>query len=88
MVKQSLIYESVTATLIDIHPTWEEPGQHVVRVTPEVSHTTIVREIPTRSKSVPWSRDEVLAPSNTRPGHHPGLPHSPSSKPPQSRGAV
>jgi hypothetical protein len=32
--KRSLIFETVTATLIDIHPTGEEPDQHVIRVTP------------------------------------------------------
>jgi hypothetical protein len=53
-------------------------------VTPGVSRTTIVREVPTKSKLGPCSQDEVLAPSDARPGHHPGLPHSPSNKPPRS----
>jgi hypothetical protein len=57
-----------------------------MRATPRVSRTTTIREVPTRSKSVPCSRYKVLSPSDTRPGYHPGLPHSPSNKPPQSRG--
>jgi hypothetical protein len=32
--KLPLITESVTATRIDIHHTWEEPDQHAIRLTP------------------------------------------------------
>jgi hypothetical protein len=79
--KRSLISESVTTNRIDIHPAVEEPGQHIVRVTPEVSHTTTVREVPTKSKSRPCSSGEALAPSDARSGRDPELPHSPSNKP-------
>jgi hypothetical protein len=64
MDKQSLISESDVITRIDIHLIWEEPDQHVVRATPEVSRTTTVREVATKSKSGICSRDEVLAPSD------------------------
>jgi hypothetical protein len=69
-------------TRIDIYHAGEEPDQHVVRVTPGVSCTTTVREVPTKSKSDPCSWDEVLALSDVRPGRYPGLPHSPPNKPP------
>jgi hypothetical protein len=62
--KRSLISESVVVIQIGIHPTGEEPNQHVVRVAPQVSRRTTVHEVPTRSKSGPCSRDEVLAPSD------------------------
>jgi hypothetical protein len=42
--KQPLISESVTVTQIDIHPIGEEPNQHVIRATPEVSRMTTVRK--------------------------------------------
>jgi hypothetical protein len=74
------------ATQIDIHPTGEEPNQLAVRVTHGVSHMTTICEVPTKSKLVPYFQDEVLAPRDTWPGRHPGLPHSPSNQPPQSRG--
>jgi hypothetical protein len=83
--KRPLIFESVAATWIDIHHVGEELGRHVVRAAPKVSHTTTIREVPTKLNSGICSRDEVLAPSNARPGHHSGLPHSPSNKLPQSR---
>jgi hypothetical protein len=70
--KWSLISESVTATRIDIYPAGEEPDQHIVRATLGVSRTTTIRKVPTKSKLVPCSRDEVLAPSDTRPDRHPG----------------
>jgi hypothetical protein len=63
--KRSLISESVAVTRIDIHPTGETPDQHIVSVTPRVSRTTTVCEVPTKSKSVPCFRDEVLPPSDT-----------------------
>jgi hypothetical protein len=81
MDKQPLISESVVATQIDIHPAREEPDQHVVRVTPGVSRTTTVCELPTKSKSGLCSWDEVLDSSDAWPGCHPWLPHSPSNKP-------
>jgi hypothetical protein len=84
--KRSLISDSVMAIQIGVHPTGEEPDQLTIRVTPGVSHTITICEVPTNSKLVPYSWDEVLAPSDTRPGHHPGLPHSRSNKPLQSRG--
>jgi hypothetical protein len=71
--KRSLISDSVAATRIDIHPVREEPDQHAVRATPGVSRTTIIREVPSKSKSGPYSRDEVLASSDARPDHYPGL---------------
>jgi hypothetical protein len=33
---------------------------------------TTICKVSTKSKSVPCSRDEVLAPRDTRPGRHPG----------------
>jgi hypothetical protein len=72
MDKRSLISESVMVTRIDIHPAGEEPDRHIVHVAP-------------RSKSGLCSRDEVLAPNDTRLGCHPRLSHSLSNKPPQSR---
>jgi hypothetical protein len=63
----------------------DDCNRQVVRVAPGDSHTTTVREVPTKSNSGLCSRDEVLAPSNARPDHHSGLPHSPSNKPPRSR---
>jgi hypothetical protein len=62
--KQSLISESVTVMQVDIHPVGDEPDQHVIHVTPGVSHTTTVCEVPTKLKSGLCSRDEVLAPSD------------------------
>jgi hypothetical protein len=62
--KRSLISESDAAIQIDIHHAGEEPNQHVVHVTHWVSRTTTIREVPTRSKLGPCSRDEVLAPSD------------------------
>jgi hypothetical protein len=86
--KRSLISESVAAIQIDIHAAWEEPDQHVVRMTPRVSRTTTVYEVPTKSKSGLCSWDEVLAPSDVRPDRHRGLPHSPSKKPPLIRAGM
>jgi hypothetical protein len=63
-------------TQIDVHPAGEESDQHVVRATPRASHTITVREVHTKSKSVPYSRDEVLDPSDTRPDRHPGASFS------------
>jgi hypothetical protein len=86
--KRSLKSEIVVVSRIDIHPTRKEPDQHAIRVTPGVSHTETICEVPTMSKLVPCSKGEVLAPSDTRLGHHPGLPHFSSNKPCQSRGAI
>jgi hypothetical protein len=61
---RSLISESVTAIRIGVHPAGEEPNQHVIRVAPRVSRTTIFWEVPTKSKFGLCSRDEVLAPSD------------------------
>jgi hypothetical protein len=73
---RSLISKSVMMIRIDIHHAEEELDQHAVHATPGV---------PTKLKSGPYSGDEVLAPSDAQPGRHPGLPHSPSNKPPWSR---
>jgi hypothetical protein len=62
--KQPLISESVAAFRIDIHPIGEEPDRHVVHVAPRISRPTTVREVPTTSNLGPYSRDEVLAPSD------------------------
>jgi hypothetical protein len=62
--KQSLISESVVMIQIGVHPAGDKPDQHVVRVAYRVSRTTIVREVPTKSNMSPYSRDEVLAPSD------------------------
>jgi hypothetical protein len=77
--KRSLIFESVVVTRIDIHPVGEESNEHVICVIPGVSRMTTVCEVPTKSKSFLCSRDEVLAPSDTRPDRHPRLPHSPNN---------
>jgi hypothetical protein len=83
--KRTLISESVAVTQIDIHPIGEEPVRHIVRAALEVSCTTTVCEVPTKSNSDLCSRDEVLAPINAQPSCHSGLSHSPSNKPPRSR---
>jgi hypothetical protein len=46
---------------------------------------TTIGEVTTKSNLGSHSRDEVLDPSDARPDRHPGLPYSPSNKPPQSR---
>jgi hypothetical protein len=83
--KQSLISESVAVIQIDVHPAKEEPDRQVVRVALRVSRMTTVGEVPTKSKSGLCFRNEVFALTDARLGHHPGLPHSPSNKPPRSR---
>jgi hypothetical protein len=70
---------------IDIHSTVKEPDRHIVRVAPVVSRMAIIGEVPTKSNLGPYSQDEVLAPSDTRTGCHPGLSHSHSNKPPRCR---
>jgi hypothetical protein len=72
-------------TQINMHPAGKESDQHVVHTAPGVPRTTILREVPTKLKLGPCSRDEVLAPSDVRSDRHPKLPHSPSNKPPRSR---
>jgi hypothetical protein len=69
--KRSLISESVAVIRIGVHPAGEEPNQHVVRVASLVSRATTIREVPTKSNLGPYSRDEVLAPSD-----HPVRPSS------------
>jgi hypothetical protein len=54
---------------IGVHPAGEEPNQYVIRLASRFSRTTTVREVPTKSKLGPCSRDEVLAPS-----HRPARP--------------
>jgi hypothetical protein len=70
---------------IGVHPTRKQPDQHIVHVTPGVSHTITIHEVPTKSKLGPCTWDDVMAPSHTQPSRHPRLPHSPYNKPPQSR---
>jgi hypothetical protein len=62
--KRSLISEHVMAIQICVYPAGEEPDQHVICLVSRVSRTTTVREVPTKSKLSPCSRDEVLAPSD------------------------
>jgi hypothetical protein len=69
--KQPLISESVKVTRINIHLVGEEPDQHVVRVTHEISRMTTVCEVPTKLKLGLCSCDEVLAP-----GDRPARPSS------------
>jgi hypothetical protein len=64
MSKRPLISESVAVIRICIYPVGEEPNQHVVCVTPQVSRTTTFREVSTKSKLGSCCRDEVLAPSD------------------------
>jgi hypothetical protein len=52
---------------IGVYPAREELDQHVVRVTSQVSCTTTVHEVPTKSKSGLCSRGEVLAPNDRDP---------------------
>jgi hypothetical protein len=78
--KQSLISESGMAIQISVHHAGKEPDRYVIRVAPGVSRMTTVREVPNKSKSGLYSRDEVLTPSNTWPDRHPSLPHSLSNK--------
>jgi hypothetical protein len=49
---------------IGVHPTREEPNQHGVRLASQVSRTTNVCEVPTKSKLGPCSQDEVLVRSD------------------------
>jgi hypothetical protein len=62
--KRSLISESIMAIQIGAHPTEEEPDRHVICVTPEVSRTTNVYEVPTKSNLCPCSWDDVLPPND------------------------
>jgi hypothetical protein len=59
--KRSLISESVITIRIGVHPTGEEPDQHVVCLASRVSRMTTVREVPTKLKMGPCSQDKVLA---------------------------
>jgi hypothetical protein len=70
---------------IGVHPTGEEPNQHIVHLASRVSRMKTICEVPTMLKLGPCSRDEVLALAIVRPCHRRGLPHSPSNKPPRSR---
>jgi hypothetical protein len=62
--KRSLISESVAVIQIGVHHVGEESDQHVVRVTLVVSHTTTIREVPTKSKPELCSWDEVFTPND------------------------
>jgi hypothetical protein len=57
----------------------KEPDLHAVCATSGVLHKTTIYEVPTKLKLGPYSRDEVLAPSDVQPDRHLGLPHSPSN---------
>jgi hypothetical protein len=81
--KWSLISESVTTIQICVHPTGKEPDPHVVRLASQVTRTSTVREVPTKSNLGPYSQDEILAPA--QPIHRRGPPHGPSKKTPWSR---
>jgi hypothetical protein len=61
---------------IGVHPTGEEPDQHVVHMAPRVSHTTTVREVPTKSKSGLCSRMKPWLSAIVRPSRHPGASFS------------
>jgi hypothetical protein len=49
----------------------KEPDQHIVHVTSKFSRMTTICEVSTKSKLVPCSQDEVLAPNNTQLSYHP-----------------
>jgi hypothetical protein len=76
--KRSLISESVTAIQIDIHPTWEEPGQHAIHLdSKSLSRITTICEVPTILKSVSYPQWSLGS-----------RPHSPSHNILNARGAV
>jgi hypothetical protein len=85
MDKWRLISESVMVTRIDIHLTGERTWPTHRTCALRVLRMTTVYEVSTKLNSGIYSWDEVLAPSNARPGRHSGLPHPPSNKPPRSR---
>jgi hypothetical protein len=64
MSKQPLISKSAATIRIGMHSIGEEPDQHVIRVTPQVSRMTTIHEVPTKLKLDICSRVEVLAPSD------------------------
>jgi hypothetical protein len=70
---------------IGVHPTGEEPDQHIIRIASRVLCTTTICEVPTKLNLGPTPEMKSWPPAMVRPGRHPGLPHSPSNKPPQSR---
>jgi hypothetical protein len=80
--KRSLISESATAIQIGIHHAGKEPEQHVVRVTSRVSRTTIIYKSLLSQTWAPAPGMKSCPPTIIRPGRQPGLPHSPSNKPP------
>jgi hypothetical protein len=61
MDKRPLISKSVMVIWLNIHTAQEEPNQHDIHAASWASCLTTVCEIPTKSKSGLWSRDEVLA---------------------------
>jgi hypothetical protein len=68
---------------IDIHPTGEEPGYHVVRMAPRISQPSVKSLLSQNRVSAPGMKSWL--PAIVWPDRHPGLPHSPSNKPPWSR---
>jgi hypothetical protein len=83
--KRSLISESIVAIQISVHHVGEEPNQHVVCM----AHMSHVRQPFTKSllgqNRAPAPGMKSWLPGIIWPGCHPGLPHSPSNKPPRSR---
>jgi hypothetical protein len=84
--KQSLISKSVAVIRIGIHPIGVEEPDNMLYAWPLGSHI--------QQPSVKFLPDQNWAPAPgmkswlsaiIRPDRHPGLPHSPSTKPPQSR---
>jgi hypothetical protein len=67
---------------IGVYPAGEEPDQHVIRVAHRVSRTTTVCKVPTKSNLAPAPEMKYWPPAIVQPDRHPGLPHSPSNKPP------
>jgi hypothetical protein len=66
---------------IGVHTAEEEPNQHVMHLASRVSRTLTVREVLSQNWApAPGMKSWLLA--IVRPGRHPGLPHSPSNKPP------
>jgi hypothetical protein len=52
------------AIRIGVHPVGEKPNQHIIHAASQATCMTTACEVPTKSKSDLYSRDEVLAPSD------------------------
>jgi hypothetical protein len=85
MSKQTLISESVAVIRVDIHPIGKEPNNTSYvwslrsHVRQPYAKSLLSRNWPPTHRMKSW------LPVIIWPGRHPGLPHSPSTKPPQSR---